>query len=49
MAMIAGLPEEKAWKFTPGKILDLYHVRREYDEYLHGFVKRKEKKDGDWD
>lgn len=49
MGMTAGLTEKEAWLTCPGKIMDLYHIRREYDEHLHGLVRRKKKRDGDWD
>lgn len=49
MGLIAGLTEREILRSNPGKIIDLYYVRREHDEYLHGIVRQKKEKDGDWD
>lgn len=49
MGMIAGLTEKQTWLSNPGRILDLYFWRREYDESLHGIVRQKSDEDGDWD
>jgi hypothetical protein len=48
MGLIAGLSMKEIWRTAPGAIIDLFYIRREYDEHLHG-IKRKKRKDGDWE
>lgn len=48
MGFIAGLSEKQVLRKNPGNIIDLYCVRREYDEGLHG-IERQRESDGDWD
>lgn len=38
--MIAGLPYEEIMRQPPGLILDLYTLKRHYDDEQHG-IKRK--------
>jgi len=43
--MLCGMSEPRTWSATPGRIIDLYLYRREYDESIHG--KKPEKGDDD--
>lgn len=34
---------------TPGKIVSLFRMRRQYDMWLHGFKVKKKTERSDWD
>lgn len=42
MGLIAGLTLEETRAAAPGLVFDLYFLRRQYDDQLHG-IKRKRK------
>jgi hypothetical protein len=49
MGLVAGLTEREVMRSNPGKIIDLYRLRLEYDPRLFGFASPKKESDGDWD
>ena len=35
-----GICEKESWLSCPGKLIDFYIWKRDYDEHLHGFTKK---------
>lgn len=43
--MMCGMAEDAAWASCPGKLLDIYLWRQEYDDQLHGITRGEEDMD----
>ena len=41
-AMQVGMTEPQAWAANPGRILDLFLWKREYDDEQHGIKRRRQ-------
>lgn len=38
--LIAGLTKSEAMQTAPGQVIDLYIMRRDYDDAMHGIVRK---------
>jgi hypothetical protein len=47
LGLRCGLTERESWLTTPGRILTLWRWTLEYDEYLHGIERNRQRPGGE--